>query len=1412
MLRKSWPVFFAALVMLLTLSLGLAFDQAPVPANSSALISAAGNDYAPGEVLVKLRSEVPPETGVAWLNNQGYEVKEELQVLNIYRLSTKPGLEWDVIKALQSDSRVEYAEPNYIVNGAEEPADKPVSLFDPRGDLGIKLSQVPNDPYFGYQWHLRNVGQAYVGNGQWTPSKPGADIGVESAWDVTTGSKDVVIAMLGTGVDATHLDLAGQIIPGYDFQNNDNDPSDDSSSSIGTFQAGLAAAQGNNGLGVVGVAWNVKIMPLKVVDGSNSGYWSNFASAITYAADHGVKIIFIGRSAESVSFAVRDAINYAYSKGALVIAGAYSPYPASFEHVLGVASTDFNDAHPSWTGSGPMVKVSAPGYYLISTARGGGYILWSGGMTPGAAAQVAGLAGLIWSVRPDLTPDQVSQLITSTADDLGNPGWDQYFGAGRVNAGKAVAGATSNELPPPVQPTSTATPVPSNPEPSPTPCTGTGLNGCIGNNGKVAGFVFWDWNENGFRDGSEPYLGGAIVTLRTMAGVIIRQTTTSSNGAFYFYALDSSQYYQLTETNPPGFTRSTTPDVVSIQPTDFAICCTARINFGDTTGFETPTSTPTGPATSTRTPTRTITPTPTRTGLLPETTTATFTPTPTQTPTATSTPTATRTRTPTPTATPTSPFNQPGPGRRIQIPAINNDGGSETWIQVQNVGGTPSKAILFLWADYSGFCLPQSPGPFKVECSGLLYPGSAWQWRSPQLPTTAIGGIIYSVDAARADLACQEANQASTTGAAGWFTWEENWYLGRYGSGAPMVAAVDRRLFSPTGEYLGAAAYTGISDTMEGVYDPQFGGFMYYAPLNYNQYQDCTTNLIIQNSGVECTSVEIWYREQDNCLRAIISDVPALAPGETIRVGVPSLPVGKQGSAWIRASQPLGIVVDIKCANRELMSYRGVPADSVGAGFTNGSLINYGPLIFRQEQGWNTSVQVQNLSSTFNAKVKVTFLDNSGDIITSIVDWVCPRGSQTFFLPAIGSSPGNYVGAVRIESQDWWSPGDPPVDAPNIVSLVNLINQTTGQAISYNAYTQGGQTLAIPLLTKDKTINGIVWNSEIAVQNLNMNPGSTNFRIDIYDQNGFIVSYCQTLNEKQVDYIRMSDLGLLFSGFNGSAVIDAECSDQQGGAMLGAVVIERGTGPVGFVGDLTKAYEAFPVDPALYYPPSAITCPGCGPVLPPQATPGPGVSPTPTRTVTPTPTSPVPGPVVCAVPREVVLVLDTSASMAQSTKLADMKAAAKTFINQLDPTRDRVAIVWFASNAALQQPLTFDYQAAKNAIDTLVAGGGTDLGDGIALAQTHLIQYSRNGAARTMLVISNGQVNMGPDPVLLADFAKMAGTSILTIGLEPTTNSRTLLQRIASVVNATTLYFEAATSADLGAAMTQVLQNLPCPS
>jgi hypothetical protein len=116
----------------------------------------------------------------------------------------------------------------------------------------------------------------------------------------------------------------------------------------------------------------------------------------------------------------------------------------------------------------------------------------------------------------------------------------------------------------------------------------------------------------------------------------------------------------------------------------------------------------------------------------------------------------------------------------------------------------------------------------------------------------------------------------------------------------------------------------------------------------------------------------------------------------------------------------------------------------------------------------------------------------------------------------------------------------------------------------------------------------------LAIQNMNLNPGSTTFRIDIYDQNGWVTSFCQTLNEKQVEYINLEDLGLLVTGFTGSAIVEAECSSQVGGPQLAAVAVEQGVA----AGDLTKGYEAFPVDPALYEPPAVPPCAECGEVLP----------------------------------------------------------------------------------------------------------------------------------------------------------------------------------------------------------------------
>jgi hypothetical protein len=378
---------------------------------------------------------------------------------------------------------------------------------------------------------------------------------------------------------------------------------------------------------------------------------------------------------------------------------------------------------------------------------------------------------------------------------------------------------------------------------------------------------------------------------------------------------------------------------------------------------------------------------------------------------------------------------------------------------------------------------------------------------------------------------------------------------------------------------------------------------MYYAPQLFDTFSPAgwTSRIWIQNSGEECTSLEIWFQKQRDCLKASIQEVYALCPGETIAV-VPELP-GFLGSAWIRSThQPLGVVVDEMNANGSIfMSYQGVPAN-YGGQTPNGSLFNFAPLIYREYNGWNTSIQVQNLSSIHRALVKIYFLGNSGDTIDTITKWICPRGSQTFYLPAINNLPSQYMGQARIESQNWWGPGDPPGDAPFILSIVNLVNYNTGQGAAYNTFPKqeamGIRWVALPFLGKEKhdpyEPSGTKWNSEIAITNLDMIPGVSTYRINFFDQNGLLYSLCQTLNEKQVDYIKLASIGIIPTGWLGSAVISWQCSSPPNVGALGVVVVEKASGYPS--GDLTKAYEGFPLAtaPAISY---AVACPECAHAL-----------------------------------------------------------------------------------------------------------------------------------------------------------------------------------------------------------------------
>ncbi len=302
---------------------------------------------------------------------------------------------WQAVNFYRSLPGVAYAEPDYILRANGE----------------------PTDPDWLEQYGWRRTKLAL-------------------AWDVTHGSADFPIAIVDTGVDTSHEDLADKILPGYDFVNGDDDPQDDHGH--GTHCAGIAAAGADNGFGGVGIGYAAKIMPVKVLDAAGGGSTSGVAQGIVYAVDHGAKVISLSLGGPVASEALRDAINYATSHQVVVVAaagndGTSSPsYPAAFDGVLAVAASDEQDRRASYSNYGTWVQVAAPGDHIYSTLPGNHYGYMSG--TSMAAPAVAGLANLVWSkLGGSATSAQVRERIVKTAEKVG--GWVRY---GRIDALKAV--------------------------------------------------------------------------------------------------------------------------------------------------------------------------------------------------------------------------------------------------------------------------------------------------------------------------------------------------------------------------------------------------------------------------------------------------------------------------------------------------------------------------------------------------------------------------------------------------------------------------------------------------------------------------------------------------------------------------------------------------------------------------------------------------------------------------------------------------------------------------------------------------------------------------------------------------------------------------------------------------------------
>ncbi|WP_061433280.1 S8 family serine peptidase, partial [Microcystis aeruginosa] len=395
--------------------------------------------HAPNQLIVKFKQGIA-STQVAQFKSLFGAVSTQtikLTGAQVWKLSGSLSVE-KILKQYRSNPIFEYIEPDYI---------RTVGTITPQATF-------PNDPSFNQLWGLHNTGQS--------GGTPDADIDAPEAWDIQKGNPNLVIGVIDTGVDYNHPDLAGNIwtnpgeiandgidndgngyiddIRGWDFAYNDNNPSD--VHGHGTHVAGTIAGKGNNGVGVTGVAWNAKIMPLKFLNDQGSGSTSNAILAINYATAKGVKLTNNSWGGGGYSQALYDAINAAGQAGALFIAAAgnnsanadINPmYPAAYNlaNIVSVASTTRTDALSWFSNYGlTSVDLGAPGSDIYSLAPGGGYATLSG--TSMASPHVTGAAALLWSQNPTWTAQQVKNTLMNTGDPLASL------------AGKTVSGKRLN--------------------------------------------------------------------------------------------------------------------------------------------------------------------------------------------------------------------------------------------------------------------------------------------------------------------------------------------------------------------------------------------------------------------------------------------------------------------------------------------------------------------------------------------------------------------------------------------------------------------------------------------------------------------------------------------------------------------------------------------------------------------------------------------------------------------------------------------------------------------------------------------------------------------------------------------------------------------------------------------------------
>lgn len=371
----------------------------------------------------------------------------------------------------------------------------------------------PNDSYYSYQWHMTRIG-------------------MENAWDESSGS-GVVVAIIDTGVRQDLSDLAGtSFTAGYDFVNGDTNPTDDEGH--GSHVCGTVAQTTNNSAGCAGVAYSATIMPIKVLDASGYGTYTDIADGIIWATDHGADVINMSLGGSASNTTLQNAVNYAWNNGVVIVCAAgnsstSSPfYPAAYPNCISISAVNYLDELADYSNYGSTIDMCAPGgdsndyngdgymdgvlqQTFDSSTGDPGFYFYTG--TSMASPHVAGVAALVKSINSTLTNAQIRNILETTAEDLGTAGWDQYFGYGIVDAYAAVQAANPVNLSPVADFTFTTNLL-----------TATFTDQSYDPDGTI---VSWSWN---FGDGGSSPLQNPVHTYAANGTYPVTLTVTDDDG------------------------------------------------------------------------------------------------------------------------------------------------------------------------------------------------------------------------------------------------------------------------------------------------------------------------------------------------------------------------------------------------------------------------------------------------------------------------------------------------------------------------------------------------------------------------------------------------------------------------------------------------------------------------------------------------------------------------------------------------------------------------------------------------------------------------------------------------------------------------------------------------------------------